>query len=54
MIESEERAMQILNALAPLSRREEWWTTEGPIAVIAAELRRLSTTASDIPRPSPT
>jgi hypothetical protein len=32
--------MLILNALAPLSRRDEWWSTDGPLAVIEAELRR--------------
>jgi hypothetical protein len=32
--------MLILNALAPLSRRDEWWSTDGPLAVIECELRR--------------
>jgi hypothetical protein len=40
-IESEDKALQILNALAPLSRRDEWWATNGPVAVIERELRRL-------------
>lgn len=34
-------ALQILNALAPLSRRDEWWSTDGPVAVIECELQRM-------------
>lgn len=40
-IESEDQALEILNALAPLSRKDEWWSTDGPVAVVARELRRM-------------
>lgn len=41
MTDIEEKALRILNALAPLSRKEEWWKSDGPIAAIEAELIKL-------------
>lgn len=28
-------AMRLIDALAPVTRRDEWWATEGPYEIIA-------------------
>lgn len=37
----------IINDLAPVTRRDEWWTTDGPYEILAMHLMRSSET---IPR----
>lgn len=34
----QDRALKILNELAPLTRRDEWWTTDGPREIVARQL----------------
>ena len=35
-----EVALQIINQLAPLTRRDDWWVTEGPREIIYEALVR--------------
>lgn len=30
-----DRARQLINALGPVTRRDEWWATDGPYEIIA-------------------
>lgn len=34
------RALELLNDLAPVTRRDDWWGTEGPIEIIIQHLRK--------------
>jgi hypothetical protein len=35
-----EAAFELLNELAPVTRRDDWWGTVGPIEIIIQHLRR--------------
>jgi len=34
------RIAQIINDLAPVTRRDDWWTTEGPYEILAMHLMK--------------
>jgi len=34
-----DRAMKLMNELAPVTRRDEWWSTDGPYEIIEKHLR---------------
>lgn len=34
-----DRAMILINELAPCTRRDEWWSTDGPYEIIAKYIR---------------
>jgi hypothetical protein len=35
-----DHARELINDLAPLTRRDDWWTTEGPYVILGEWLRR--------------
>lgn len=42
-------AEDLLSALAPCTRRDDWWETESPLKIINAYLERVKATALQVP-----
>lgn len=38
---SRERCLKLIDELAPVTRRDEWWATDGPYEIIAKHLGRV-------------